>query len=91
MIHQGAPDREGVCTGMGDHYNPFNSIHGNLLDEVRHAGDLGNIWADHRGRATFQIKSDLVWLAGPYSVVDRSIVIYSGFDRGSKSGKKEPK
>jgi Cu/Zn superoxide dismutase len=45
-IHETKPDSENSCLGIGGHYNPFNSKHGNFIDETRHAGDLGNIWAD---------------------------------------------
>jgi len=35
----------------GPHFNPNNLTHGAPEDEVRHAGDLGNIVANAEGKA----------------------------------------
>lgn len=37
----------------GEHFNPFNSIHGHPHLVSHHAGDLGNLVADDFGRAVF--------------------------------------
>lgn len=40
----------GVCVQLGPHFNPNNLDHGAPEDEIRHAGDLGNITAGNDGK-----------------------------------------
>ena len=89
IIHENAVE-DGDCAAVGPHFNPFGGEHGNWADPERHAGDLGNFMVDERGTARFTLKSDLLWLKGDASAVGRTIVIYSGFDRGSKPKKPDP-
>ncbi|XP_076905783.1 superoxide dismutase [Cu-Zn] 2-like [Bidens hawaiensis] len=42
-------DTTNGCNSTGPHFNPFNKDHGAPWDEVRHAGDLGNIVAGNDG------------------------------------------
>ncbi|XP_075268416.1 copper chaperone for superoxide dismutase [Opisthocomus hoazin] len=71
------------CDSCGDHYNPDGDRHGGPQDQHRHVGDLGNIWADAEGRASFRME-DLrlkVW-----DIIGRSVVVAAGEDdlgRGS--------
>jgi len=51
---------------MGGHFNPFGRNHGEPGDEERHVGSLGNITADEKGVAKFEITDKLVKLIGPY-------------------------
>jgi hypothetical protein len=40
----------GVCDQLGPHFNPDNLDHGAPEDEIRHAGDLGNVTAGNDGK-----------------------------------------
>ncbi|XP_072946838.1 copper chaperone for superoxide dismutase [Epargyreus clarus] len=69
-----AGDLSQGCSTIGDHYNPHGSPHGGPTDPLdrRHAGDLGNIVADERGRATFRIVDNVLKV---WDIVGRSIAI----------------
>lgn len=62
------------CASVGNHYNPRNVRHGspdNSIDE-RHAGDLGNIFADQNGRATFRFVDKVLSVS---EIIGRSVVV----------------
>lgn len=67
------------CESLGKHYNPRNSPHGGPHDDEnrRHAGDLGNIEADSKGRATFRFKDKIISV---YDIIGRSIVVTENAD-----------
>jgi len=44
-----------VCTKTGGHYNPKSQTHGDVNTDVRHAGDMGNIFANDNGEANVNI------------------------------------
>nr|XP_016449718.1 PREDICTED: superoxide dismutase [Cu-Zn] isoform X1 [Nicotiana tabacum]XP_016449719.1 PREDICTED: superoxide dismutase [Cu-Zn] isoform X1 [Nicotiana tabacum]XP_016449720.1 PREDICTED: superoxide dismutase [Cu-Zn] isoform X1 [Nicotiana tabacum] len=48
-------DTTNGCMSTGPHYNPAGKEHGAPEDEVRHAGDLGNITVGEDGTASFTI------------------------------------
>lgn len=87
------------CESLGGHYNPFNKNHGSrvkideygnkIINEDRHVGDLGNITVDKNGTAIIDIVDTLVKLDGPYSVLNRSLIIHEGVDDLGKAGTKE--
>ncbi len=78
-IHEYGDLREN-CNACCNHYNPFNKEHGDRLDEIRHAGDLGNIQTNELGIGEFSFEDKLVKLKGPYSVIGRSIIIHEDED-----------
>lgn len=43
-LHQNGDIRE-ECEAVGPHFNPHGNRHGGVDDEMRHAGDLGNIFS----------------------------------------------
>ncbi|KAL8107145.1 hypothetical protein AgCh_023807 [Apium graveolens] len=55
----------------GPHFNPEVFTHGAPKDEVRHAGDLGNIIANADGVAEATIE-----LSGPNAAIGRALVVY---------------
>jgi Cu-Zn family superoxide dismutase len=64
----------------GAHFNPDKKKHGGPDAEERHVGDLGNIMADESGKATIKMKDKLIALAGPHSIMSRSIIIHAKAD-----------
>ncbi|XP_022865667.1 superoxide dismutase [Cu-Zn], chloroplastic-like, partial [Olea europaea var. sylvestris] len=60
--------------------------HGAPEDEVRHAGDLGNIVADTNGVAEATIVDNQIPLSGPNSVVGRAFVVHELEDDLGKGG-----
>ncbi|KAF8248132.1 copper/zinc binding superoxide dismutase [Wilcoxina mikolae CBS 423.85] len=84
-IHEFGDNTNG-CTSAGPHFNPHGKTHGAPSDEVRHAGDLGNITTDETGLAKGRIEDNVVKLIGPHSVLGRTVVVHSGTDDLGKGG-----
>eukprot|EP00475_Leptophrys_vorax_P008410 TRINITY_DN15439_c0_g3_i1.p1 TRINITY_DN15439_c0_g3~~TRINITY_DN15439_c0_g3_i1.p1 ORF type:complete len:229 (+),score=10.80 TRINITY_DN15439_c0_g3_i1:77-688(+) len=79
-------DTTNGCMSTGPHFNPKGLTHGGPTDEVRHAGDLGNVTADASGVAEATIVDSQIPLSGPNSVVGRALVIHEGVDDLGKGG-----
>eukprot|EP00741_Cyanophora_paradoxa_P006681 tig00001030_g6462.t1 len=63
-------------SGVGGHFNPSGSSHGDPDGKERHAGDLGNLVADNRGIATIDREYDTgMQLSGSKSIIGRALVI----------------
>eukprot|EP00746_Dinoflagellata_sp_MGD_P124592 gnl/MRDRNA2_/MRDRNA2_59188_c0_seq1.p1 gnl/MRDRNA2_/MRDRNA2_59188_c0~~gnl/MRDRNA2_/MRDRNA2_59188_c0_seq1.p1 ORF type:complete len:241 (-),score=38.54 gnl/MRDRNA2_/MRDRNA2_59188_c0_seq1:164-886(-) len=93
-VHEKADFSNG-CASAGPHYNPFQKLHGDIRDQERHVGDLGNIVADRNGVAKGSVTDHLVKLFGDTSVVGRALMIHADEDdlgRGdnSKFGENPP-
>ncbi|CAA6669067.1 unnamed protein product [Spirodela intermedia] len=58
-------DTTNGCLSTGPHFNPAGKEHGAPEDEVRHAGDLGNV---------------TIPLTGPNSIVGRAVVVHADPD-----------
>jgi len=78
-IHEKGDPRK-CCSSLGDHYNPFNKTHGNIIDIERHVGDLGNIIVDENGKCMVSLVDNQIKIAGPYSIIGRSIIIHENKD-----------
>ncbi|XP_020548659.1 superoxide dismutase [Cu-Zn]-like [Sesamum indicum] len=61
-------DTTNGCMSTGPHFNPAGKEHGAPDDEVRHAGDLGNVTVGEDGTASFTIVDNLIPLSGPNSI-----------------------
>ncbi|CAO2164854.1 unnamed protein product [Urochloa humidicola] len=89
-VLKGTSEVEGVVTltqeDEGPHFNPNNLTHGAPEDEVRHAGDLGNIVANAEGVAEATIVDSQIPLTGPNSVVGRAFVVHELEDDLGKGG-----
>lgn len=77
----------GDCGGdgfeaAGGHFNPEGVQHGNALDPIHHAGDLGNIVADDQGLASYSKEIGGISLeeGEPNSVVGKAIIVHQGVD-----------
>ncbi|KAL2328543.1 hypothetical protein Fmac_021970 [Flemingia macrophylla] len=79
-------DTTNGCISTGAHFNPNNLTHGAPEDEVRHAGDLGNIIANADGVAEATIVDNQIPLSGPNSVVGRALVVHELEDDLGKGG-----
>ena len=76
-----APD----ATSAGSHYNPENFPHSLPPHEPRHAGDLGNVTADHNGIAHYEITVDNITIAGARNPIrDRAVIVHALPDDGGQ-------
>lgn len=73
-IHQFG-DYSGGCVSAGPHFNPFSKDHGGPQDEIRHAGDLGNVVANAKGEVKLDILDKQIPLTGANSIIGRSVVV----------------
>ncbi|KAF9594194.1 hypothetical protein IFM89_028851 [Coptis chinensis] len=79
-------DTTNGCISTGPHFNPNGLTHGAPEDEVRHAGDLGNIVANAEGVAEATIVDTQIPLSGPNAVVGRAFVVHELADDLGKGG-----
>uniref|UniRef100_B8YNY0 Superoxide dismutase [Cu-Zn] n=1 Tax=Ginkgo biloba TaxID=3311 RepID=B8YNY0_GINBI len=79
-------DTTNGCISTGSHYNPKSLTHGAPEDQIRHAGDLGNIVAGSDGIAEATIVDNQIPLTGPNSVVGRAFVVHELEDDLGKGG-----
>ncbi|XP_039163174.1 superoxide dismutase [Cu-Zn], chloroplastic [Eucalyptus grandis] len=79
-------DTTNGCISTGAHFNPNKLTHGAPEDEVRHAGDLGNIVANADGVAEATIVDTQIPLSGPNAVVGRALVVHELEDDLGKGG-----
>jgi Cu-Zn family superoxide dismutase len=68
-------------TSAGGHFNPTGAPHGCPGDDVRHAGDFGNIEIAADGSGNLDLTTDMVTVAeGPTSVVGKAVILHEGED-----------
>ncbi|PWA92588.1 Superoxide dismutase [Artemisia annua] len=79
-------DTTNGCISTGPHFNPNGLTHGAPEDEIRHAGDLGNIIANADGVAEATIVDNQIPLTGPNAVVGRAFVVHELADDLGKGG-----
>ncbi|KAI8573559.1 hypothetical protein RHMOL_Rhmol01G0286900 [Rhododendron molle] len=79
-------DTTNGCVSTGAHFNPNKLTHGAPEDDVRHAGDLGNIIANADGVAEATIVDSLIPLTGPNAVIGRALVVHELEDDLGKGG-----
>ncbi|XP_047338656.1 superoxide dismutase [Cu-Zn] 1-like [Impatiens glandulifera] len=79
-------DTTNGCMSTGPHFNPAGKEHGAPEDEIRHAGDLGNVTAGDDGTATFTIIDNQIPLTGDNSIVGRAIVVHADVDDLGRGG-----
>lgn len=65
----------------GDHFNPDMVAHGGPNSPEHHAGDLGNVTADNKGRGYLTLDTDDFTLdTGPRGVLGRSVLVHAMAD-----------
>ncbi|CAH3887337.1 unnamed protein product [Pieris brassicae] len=82
-IHQSGAVKEN-CQDIGPHFIAYYGRHGGPRDNIRHVGDLGNIKAEEE-ILNVKIIDHLISLAGPRSIVGRSIAISKSEDDYGRS------
>ena len=85
-----AGDLSDGCKSACAHFNPFNTTHGGQNSNVRHVGDLGNIYTDEYGTCIMNFKDHMIKLRGYIqNIIGRSIVIHEKKDDLGKGGNEE--
>ncbi|CAL5379114.1 unnamed protein product [Camellia sinensis] len=79
-------DTTNGCMSTGPHFNPAGKEHGAPEDEIRHAGDLGNVTVGGDGTANFTIVDKQIPLCGPNSIIGRAVVVHADPDDLGKGG-----
>lgn len=74
------------CKAIGPHFIAYYGRHGGPRDHIRHVGDLGNIKAEEGETLNVKIVDHLISLAGPRSIVGRSLAITKGEDDYGRAG-----
>ncbi|XP_014367980.2 superoxide dismutase [Cu-Zn] [Papilio machaon] len=87
-VHQSG-DIDADCKKIGPHYIAYYGRHGGPRDPIRHVGDLGNVKAEEGETLHVKIIDELISLAGPRSIVGRSLAITKGEDDYGRAGTEE--
>ena len=85
-IHEYGDIRD--CKSAGGHYNPHRTKHGGRHAKERHAGDLGNVTADGRGRVRIKFYDKGFKVS---EVVGRSLIVHAMRDDLGLGGNPESK
>ncbi|XP_049866834.1 superoxide dismutase [Cu-Zn]-like isoform X1 [Pectinophora gossypiella] len=83
-VHQTGAIKD-TCKDIGPHFIAYYGRHGGPRDHIRHVGDLGNIKAEEGATLNVKIVDHLISLAGPRSIVGRSLAISQGEDDYGRS------
>lgn len=80
-LHQTGDCSAADFKSTGGHFNPADVPHGGPADEMRHAGDFGNIEVGEDGTAHLELVSSLITvLPGPNSVAGRGVILHEKAD-----------
>lgn len=79
-IHEFGDISKSDGTSAGGHFNPEHKDHAGPQDEMRHAGDFGNIIADTDGNAHYERVDSLISFKGVNNIIGRSIIIHADED-----------
>ncbi len=84
-IHEFGDMRKGDGTSLGGHYNPEGHDHALPQTDMRHAGDLGNLQADARGKAHIDKVFEGFSVSGMNNpILGRGLVIHADPDDGGQ-------
>jgi Cu-Zn family superoxide dismutase len=64
------------------HWNPTNAQHGKWGSGSFHAGDIGNVKLDAKGKGTLTLETDLWTLGGAYqkNILGKAVIVHGGVD-----------
>jgi superoxide dismutase, Cu-Zn family len=95
--HGLAIHEHGDCGGKGAanaglNFNPDHSPHAGPFDSPGMVGDLGNVYADWRGRASLERRDFVIAFEGQNSIIGKSVVVHRYRDdyRSQPSGNVGP-
>ncbi len=84
-IHQFGDCSAADATSVGGHYNPDNHAHGLPEPAARHAGDLGNLQANDKGVAHYEVTITNASIAGLKNpIVGRGVIVHAKPDDGGQ-------
>ena len=76
-IHEKGDCSAADGTSAGGHFNPENKAHGAPYAAERHVGDLGNIFAEASGQATYNRVDTLLELNGDNSIIGLAVIVHA--------------
>lgn len=79
-IHETGDCSAADFASAGGHFNPGHKAHGGHDATEKHAGDMGNITADNKGKAKLTVELSGVSLGGPESIVGKAVIIHEKAD-----------
>jgi Cu-Zn family superoxide dismutase len=71
-----APD----FTSAGGHFNPMSKLHGDHTNTEKHAGDMGNIIADAKGKANLNLELSGTNIGGATGILGKGVIIHEKAD-----------
>jgi len=84
-IHEFGDCTAADATSAGGHYNPDCHEHGLPTQEMRHAGDLGNLKSDANGVAHLDLTVDTMTINGPKNpIIGRGVIVHAKLDDGGQ-------
>ncbi len=84
-IHEFGDCTSPDATSAGGHYNPEGHMHGLPAQEMRHAGDLGNLKSDADGVAHLDLTVDLLTINGPKNpIIGHGVIVHAKLDDGGQ-------
>ena len=93
-VHKNGDLSEKNCSGGCEHFNPYNKVHGGRESKQRHVGDLGNIYANHKGDAKVSFEDSKISLSytSKACILGRMLIIHAKEDDlGRYNGTSESK
>ena len=79
-IHQFGDCSAPNADSAGGRYNPEEKPHGAPESRERHAGDLGNLIADERGKAHLERIDSVISIGGQNSIIGHGLIIHAAAD-----------
>ena len=80
-IHETGDCSKADFTSAGGHFNPDKTPHGSTSGDKRHAGDMGNLTADRKGKAHTSLEiHGMTMKDGPSSIIGKAVIIHADPD-----------
>ncbi len=75
-IHEFGDCSASNASSAGEHFNPTHKKHGCLNSPEHHVGDLGNIIADEKGHAKYDLINRDIKFEGSNNIIGRSVIVH---------------